>query len=580
MIVLGFDTETKGLNWFDPAQQAFLLTWADDTGSFVTSVNDQDGLDMFRAAVARADILVAHNLAFDVHQVRETLGIDLLLSGKILHDTDVLARVALPERAWAGGDDGGYKLKNLAKTYLRADADHAEQVIEDLAKSIGVRLKGENATVGAYYEVWRAYPREMEEYALLDAEYARDLYPILLGKLSDNQRKCWEMEQQVTPIIIESERAGVRVDPTVVAQLRAEYEPLEAEARATVERELEDVNLASPVQLRDALLELGVPLYRRTASGELSTNKFALKEFEDQFPVLKALGEWRRCDRMLNTYIGPMTGRSVVHTSFWQIGAKTGRMACSRPNMQNLPARGEAGDTKLREVFIPRPGHSFLVNDFDSIEVRVLAYYLNSEEYIRLIEEGHDPHAWMASEIHGGVADDYLKGTPGEGTRSTAKETTFSIIYGAGAKLVSDKLRISKDEARELILKIKRALPRYFDLKKRIDRKIKSTGFVTTIGGRKACVAKDKSYVGINAVIQGSAADIFKEAVIAVARVCERYDARIVLYVHDEIVVECPTPHAEACNAEIQQAMETARTLRPALKVTGAICHNNYAEGK
>jgi DNA polymerase-1 len=520
---------------------------------------------------------VAHNLSFDVHQVREAIGFDMLDEAGRLADTDILARVALPERAWMAGDEGGYKLKNLATTYLRADAKDAEARIEELAKSIG--LKTLKAT-GSYYEVWRAYPEAMEAYALLDAEYARDLYPLLQTKLNEKMAQCWRLEREVAPTIIRSEQRGVRVDPVVVKQLREEYEPLEAAAAEVVAQDLPDVNLASPVQLRDALVEMGVPLYRKTQTGELSTAAFALAEFEDQFPVLKALGEWRQANKMLGTYIGPMSGREIVHTSFWQIGAKTGRMSCSRPNMQNLPARAEAGDTKLREVFIPREGYCFLVCDFDSIEVRGLAHYLNSPEYTQLIEEGLDPHAWMAAQVYGGVPEDYAKDGPNAHIRTECKNVLFAIVYGAGANRVSDMLRISKDEARDLIGRIKRALPRYFDLKARVDRKIRGTGYVTTIGGRKACVARDKSYVGVNALIQGSAADLFKGAILAVDHVLPNYDAHMVLYVHDEIVVECPTHNAEACLADVIAAMETSYDLKPSLKVTGSIAYKNYAEAK
>lgn len=597
MRVLGFDTETCGLDWWNPEQQGFLLSWADEDGSHVCRIGrasrgeetDVEGPRQFLQAVDRADVVVAHNLPFDIHQVRETMGVDLLDRARC-EDTDVLGRVALPERAWAGGDYGGYKLKDLAKTYLRKDADDAEEAIIELGKSIGVRLKGENATPAGYYEVWRAYPREMEAYALLDAEYARDLYPLFLAKLNSKTSACWQLERKVSPVLIRAEMRGVRVDPKIVMHLRGQYEPIEAAARAKVAEELPDVNLASPVQLREALVAMGVPLYRKTDAGELSTNKFALQEFEDSFPVLKALGEWRNADRMLNTYVGPMTGREVVNTRFWQCGARTGRMSCSTPNMQNLPARSESkdSDTKLREVFVPREGHAFVVCDFDSIEVRLLAHYLNSPEYTQLIEDGLDPHAWMASRIPHetwGWAEPqpyeyFLKGAPGEEQRTIAKNVLFAIVYGAGANRVSDMLQISKTEARKLIKSIKMALPRYFFLKDRVDKKIRATGFVNTLLGRKACVNKEKSYVGVNALIQGSAADVFKQAVVDVAVAIAQYDAHLVLFVHDELVAEAPVEHAGTVLRIMTERMEAAYALAPSLRVTGSICLNNYAEGK
>lgn len=582
MSVLGFDTETKGLDWFRPEQGAFLLSWASEAQP-ADAETPECGLHDFTYAVHRADTLVAHNLPFDVHQVREATGIDLLRSGKRLVDTAILSRIVLPERLNAGA---GYKLKDLATTYLDPAAKEAEEAIEALAKSIKVTLKSD----GGYYEVWRAYPHEMEHYARKDAEYTRDLLPILEAKLTPRLKQCWDLEQAVQPVLIGAEQRGVRVDPVVVDQLRREYEPLAERYGLEVHGVLgEDLNLNSPDQLRAALLEHGVPLHRLTdhpTSPQLSTAAFVLQEFEDQFPVLKALSAWRAADKMLGTYIGPMTGREIVHTSFWQVGARTGRMSCSRPNMQNLPSRDEPGDTKLREVFIPRDGMAFVVCDYESIELKLLAHYLNDQAFQQSIEDGFPVFQWLASELWGGNPEDYAKGTPGESRRSQAKNVVYAITYGAGYNRVKDMLNVPYEEAKRIVQIVKRKLPGYKALANtwpplgRVPSKIKAEGFVTTLMGRKQVVPQAKAYVGLNALIQGSAADIFKQGVVNAALATQDCGAEPVLFVHDEVVMECPIEWADEVLRLTNQAMCDAWQLFPRLEVSGAVCLHNYSQGK
>jgi DNA polymerase-1 len=608
---VAFDTETRGLDWWD-GQTAFLVSWADDKGSYVEEI--EGGAPRFRAAVDKADTLVAHNLSFDVHQVRESLGLDLLQTGKRLIDTDLLARVAVPERRFAqkDADDedsgrSGYKLKDLAKTYLNANAKDAEDKISELAKAAGSKLK----QAGGYYDVWRAYPKEMEDYALLDAEYARDLKPIFERKLTDNMRTAWGLEQRVTPSLIRAEQRGVATDQEVIERLHSEYAPMAEEAGARVTAALGEEALSGADAMREALLSHGVPLYQTTKTGLLMTNKFALQEFADDFPVIADLFEWRAAEKFLSTYIKPMQGREVVHPSFWQMGAWTSRMSCSNPNMQNIPVRSERGDTPVRACFVPRPGYCFVVCDYDSIELRLLAYYLNRPEFKQLIEDGHDAFAWLAAELDGGVMEDYVKGSPGEKRRSDYKNVTYAICYGAGGKRITDMLNLDPgpwyDEdhpaivaarargrawpkpgyqyaaGREVANKVKKTLPGYADLagyKGRVRKKIDACGFVTTLYGHKQVISKDKAYIGLNALIQGSAAGIFKDGILATEAAVEHLDAHPVLFVHDEIVLECPIVNAEECLSLTIPAMENAYDLSPRLKVSGSIAYNNYSEGK
>lgn len=626
MPTIAVDTETRGLDWFEEDERAFLTTWSDVSGDHLAHQDDPVAMTRFKEALHRADTVVMHNAPFDVHQLRASSGIDLLAMGKKLVDTGLLARVALPERR-SKQDDAedyesyrvGFDLDGLSRTFL--GEAHQKIDLAELAKERGVKLK----TKGGYYDMWQAAPAELEEYAMRDTRATYELLPALARKLTPKLRPTWELERDLMPHLIRAEARGVAVDQGKVAPLKERYTRQRDEAYAAAVAVLGTDAIADPHDpeakdnheaLAEALLAHGVPLHRMTSSGDqLATNKFALQEFERDFPVIANLFAYRQASKFLATYIGPMDGREVVHPSFWQIGAWTGRMSCSRPNMQNIPVRGE-GSSELRAMFVPRPGHVFVVSDYDQIELRLLAHYLNDAGFKEKIERGDDVFAELAAYLaptlqyldeFGDDPANYRKGAPGAEKRVAAKNTTYAISYGAGGGRISDMLGLptgpplgpnawtvkkgyqkegdpSHAAARKVIAEVKSWLPGYDALTNRkygrIPNKIRREGFVSTINGRKQIVNKDKEYVGLNALIQGSAADIFKQGIINVAEATAHLGALPVLFVHDEIVSECPVEHAEECLRLQDAAMMAAWDLTPALSVSGCIAVNNYSEGK
>jgi DNA polymerase-1 len=576
---IAFDTETRGLSWWDPNEQAFLASWADARGEYCAPLHTKRGREQFINRMEKAKTVVAHNTAFDTHQTRETVGFDLMANGHKVHDTDLLSRVLHPEGAGKGAK-GGHKLKDLATVYLRADAKDAEDAIAQMAKDIGLRTLKQT---GAYYDVWRAYPEVMEHYARLDARYTYDLFERFQAELvgNDNARRIYRLEMAVAPILINAERLGVGVDQGAVAPLWKQWSTTEQELHSYLDEALGSDAITgegSQDALLEALLKQGIPLHRRTQqTGKLQTNQFALQEFANDYPVVSKLLDWRTAKRFLTTYLEPMRDVDTVHTSFMQCGAWTGRMSSRRPNMQNIPKR--AGK-EVRSMFVPREGHSFVVCDYDGIEARLLAYYLGDPTLRAMIEEGHDMHAWMASNIYGGLPEQYHKGTPGEAQRAVAKNTLFAIVYGAGAPRVSDMNQISKDQAKSLISTIKSSLPGFYRLQKRIRNKVENVGYVNTMMGRKNPVSRDKSYVGLNAIIQGSAADIMKQGCVNTHASVKGLGANIVLVVHDEVVIEVPTDAATECLRLTEEAMIAAAPegMSPSLAVSGSVVHTNYSD--
>lgn len=590
MNIISFDTETRGLDWWDPDHRAFLIAYADADGEYIAREGDTPALERFFDLARNADILIAHNLPFDVHMIRETWGVDLLSVRAELWDTEIMARVVLPRGQQ--GSPAAYRLKALGRMLLSDDAGDEEEAIAAMAKAIGLRTLRQT---GAYHEVWRAYPDAMENYARQDVRLTYDLWDLMSDRLvsAPHLRRVMRLECAVAPILIRAEQRGIAVDRDRVRELLRQEQAKAEAARA----ELEAAGIpaggeGSEAELVEALQRHGVPLYRTTRTGQLSTDRFALAEFRDQYPVIETLLRYRASEKLISTYLGPMQDREVIHTSFQSIGAWSGRMSSRRPNMQNVP-RGE-----LRSVLVPRPGYAFVVADFDAIEMRLLAYYVGSHEYRRLVAES-DPHAWMASKIHGGSPADYAKGGPNDDRRSAAKNSLFAICYGAGAPRITDMNGLDKggrytagdwavrngykrvgdwryEPARRLIASIKDSIPGFQRLQDRIRQKIEREGHVRTLWGRVQPVNPDKAYVGLNALIQGSAADIMKQALINAADVLQDFDAHVLLVVHDEIVVEVKEDQAERARDVLVRAMTDAYDLDPPLEVTSSITTAHY----
>jgi DNA polymerase-1 len=620
-----FDTETGGLQWYEPAQHAFLTTWSDQRGNdHLAHQGDARAMAAFQSDMRRCDVLEAHNLPFDVHQIRESPnGFDILKLGKRLVDTAVHSKVVWPDRYHLGKN---YKLKGLAEDHVDPNAKDSEDAMKELARRGGFALREK----GGYLRAWHEDSEIVETYAKMDTRLTRGLADAIEAATTEKLRPTIELETQVQPHLIRAEARGVRVDQEKVQALLPSWLEKRDRNYDAVVKVLGPDALGDPDDpedkddadvMRAKLQAAGVPLYRTTDSGLLTTAAWALKEFEDDFPWLKSLSEYRTARKFLQTYMKPLIGRDTVHPSIWQLGAWTGRMSMSNPNMQNIPVRGE-GSSELREMFIPREDHVFVVSDFDQIELRLLAYYLDDAEFQAKVASGWDAFAELAATIAAMRPDlvpfgtdpaNYRKGTPGAQWRGYFKNVTYAITYGAGGGKIHNMIPgldpgeplgpdawtvqrgyakvgdPSYAPAREIINLVKSWLPGYGNLMDRPSRyrpagrvvdKVMRDGYVSTINGRRQAVNPDKSYVGLNALIQGSAADIFKIAVCLVAERTAHLGSMPVLFVHDEIGSECPREVADEVLKIQDQAMMDAWDLNPPLSCSGTIAVNNYAEAK
>jgi DNA polymerase-1 len=600
--MIAFDTETRNLRSWEGS--AFLATWADADHEHAETL-ESAMVSPFRIALGDNETLIAHNAKFDAAQLRTTIGYDVFEHGHTLHDTALMSRIVY------GRQLPNHRLETLSEKFL---PDGGKAKTKASITEIYQSLTGRSSMAhdDAYYDVWSANPEALEDYAMADVRDTYDLFHVMWPLLEEDPKlmQVYKLELALQRVIYDAEKRGVRIDPAAVDRLQTQHAKAELHAAAELEMEL-DVEPAllegegSTERLRDALLAAGTPLTELTDEGHLAVNRKALAAHA-QRPEVKALFDWRRARKFQQTYLEPLVGREVVHPDYMQAEAWTGRMSCRRPNLTNLPKRNDEGATndRIRSVFVPREGHSFVVCDFDSVEPRILAFYLGDEGYRKVVAEGRT-YELACQAAWGGVPEDYAKGGPKEELRNVGKMIYLAIAYGAGGRAVRDQINAmappeyhvdldwSKDpdnpydtppQAQALKKRIVASIPGFDALASsnrrnpgRIMKQLQDQGYVRTIYGRKQFVPKDRMYVGLNALIQGSAADVFKLAAVEVAKVTADLGAQQLLFVHDELVLEVPSEHAEECLRRTQNAMRGAIELDPPLEVDGSITEVSYA---
>jgi DNA polymerase-1 len=396
------------------------------------------------------------------------------------------------------------------------------------------------------------------------------LEPILAGKLREAEldRLLVDLEVPLAEVLAEMERTGIRVDTARLGELGAAYggriASLEAEIYALAGHEF---NIASPKQLQQVLFtEQKLPPLRRTKSGP-STDASVLEELAAQHPLPAKIIEYRQYAKLKNTYVdalpvlvNPHTGR--VHATFQQAVAATGRLSSTDPNLQNIPIRTREG-REIRSAFLPGPpGWRLLSADYSQIELRVLAHFSHDEALCAAFARGDDIHTQVASQVFGVALADVTSEM-----RRRAKAVNFGVLYGQSAFGLAKSLNIEQDEAAAFIAA-------YFDRYPGVDKFLieilegcRTNGYVKTILGRKRSIRGVRSDAGrqrnlpertaINTVIQGSAADLIKLAMLAVRQQLRAgtMSARLLLQIHDELLFEAPEKELESLAGLVRAAM-------------------------
>lgn len=433
---------------------------------------------------------------------------------------------------------------------------------------------------------------KVAEYACEDADVTWRLYEALRKELAEtgNDALFYELELPLADVLANMEERGIRIDVALLEELGRELESDIARCQADFTRLAgEEVNMNSPKALGELLFEklriqdaAGVKKVKRTQTG-YSTDYETLSESYGEVESVRALLEFREVSKLKSTYVDALpryvnarTGR--VHCSFSQVAAATGRLASSEPNLQNIPIRTERG-RKLRGAFVAREADrhgewTLLAADYSQVELRILAHLADDERMREAFARGADIHASTASVIFD-VAEPLVT----RDMRSRAKAVNFGLLYGMGPQRLARETGLTVLEAKRFIERYFNSFPRVRGWRERTIAQAHADGFVTTILGRRRAIADINSEeprlrafaenAALNTPVQGSAADIIKKAMIELeARLAASSLAgRMLLQVHDELVLELPLAELEATREVVRDCMENAVRLSVPLRV-------------
>ncbi|SFK58692.1 DNA polymerase I [Proteiniphilum acetatigenes] len=564
-----FDTETTGM---DPLLSDLVgLSFAFKEGEAYYVPISADREEAYRQTAIfkpffenEAIDKIGQNLKYDILSLRNY---DIHVKGK-LFDTMIAHYLLNPEIR--------HGMDYMAETYLKYRTIHIEELI-------GPRGKNQKS-------MRDVDPKIVVDYAAEDADITLKLKNILEREIHDNklEKLFYDIECPLIYVLADMEWTGVRLDLKALEELSTQYT---AELQR-IEKEITDMagiefNVNSPKQIGEILFDrlMIVDKPKKTKTGQYKTSEEELEKIRSKHPIIEKILEQRGLKKLLGTYIdafplliNPRTGK--IHTSFNQTVAATGRLSSTNPNLQNIPIRDERGK-EMRKVFIPDQGCLFVSSDYSQIELRIMAHLSGDKNMTEAFSKGQDIHAATAARIY----KIPLEEVTGD-MRRKAKTANFGIIYGITPFGLSERLTISRTEAKELIDGYFATFPQ---VKQYMDESIshaREKGFVETILGRKRYLADINSrnaivrgYAernAINAPIQGSAADIIKMAMIRIFTRLqkEKLQSKMILQVHDELNFNVFPEELEKVKAIVTEEMENACQLSIPLKTDIGVGEN------
>ncbi len=507
------------------------------------------------------------------------------LGHQLKYDAHVLAnhRIALD----------GPRFDVMLESYVLNSVATRHDMDSTAAKYLGVRpvqyaeVAGKGAKQIAFTEV---DVERAAAYSAQDADVTLQLHAAVWPQLEAQPRlrEVYEkIEQPLAPVLFRMERCGVLVDrellETQSAELTARMRELQSQAHAAAGVEF---NVDSPKQLQEILFgKLGIPVTRKTPTGQPSTAEDVLEELAATYPLPKLILEYRGVAKLKSTYtdklplqIDPETGR--IHTTYHQAVAATGRLSSADPNLQNIPIRTLEG-RRIRQAFVAAPGYSLIAADYSQIELRIMAHLSADQSLLRAFAEDRDVHQATAADVFG-----VALGEVSADQRRSAKAINFGLMYGMSAFGLARQLGISRGEAQkymDLYFERYPGVRRYMDETRRLARE---HGFVETVFGRRLYLPEIRSsnaalrqYAersAINAPMQGTAADIIKRAMIEVDAWLQNSNvpARLIMQVHDELVLEVRDSATQELVGQLLTHMSRAAQLAVPLKVDVGVGRN------
>lgn len=566
--LVSIDTETTSPDYMHAELVGISLSVKPREGAYIPLAHDYPGApqQLSRDAVLAAlkpfledpsRKKVGHDLKYDAH-VFARYGIELRgIAFDSMLESYVLNSVAIR-----------HDLGTAARHYLGIDTI----LFEDVAGRGAKQLPFNQVDVGV-----------ASAYAAEDADVTLRLHEHLWGELSKTAslKKLYiEIEQPLAPVLFAVEKAGVLIDRDMLKLHSKEL----TQEMARLERQAHELaggpfNLGSPKQLQEILFEVqGLPVIRKTPSGQPSTAEDVLQELAGEFELPRLILDYRGVSKLKSTYtdklpqqISPRTGR--VHTRYNQAVAATGRLSSADPNLQNIPIRRHEG-RRIRQAFVAPPGAVLVAADYSQIELRIMAHLSGDEGLLAAFAEELDIHRATAAEVFGLSLDAVT-----HDQRRAAKAINFGLMYGMSAFGLGRQLGIGRGEAQEYVDLYFERYPGVRRYMENTRAQARTAGYVETLFGRRLYLPEinDRSpqrrqYAersAINAPMQGTAADIIKRAMISVHEWIEKSGApcRMIMQVHDELVFETAEEHAAAVQEEIVTRMAAAAALSVPLKV-------------
>ena len=535
----------------------------EDEGSIgAVILPDRVGADAYRHCL---EVLFSDKVTKVTHQVKE-LAEDLLAEGLPIEgfrfDTALGAYLLAPT-------DGSYAMEKLSVKWLGFElppaqtflAEDAFPPLEEPTEAMTAMLR-HTAAIGALYEKMRP---ELEAQGLTE----------LLNTV----------ELPLCPVLAEMEQSGFRIDREALTQFGEMLaKGIDGCRDSIYDLAGEEFNINSTKQLGEILFDkLGLPAYKKTKRG-YSTNAEVLEKLRWQHPIVEQILEYRQLAKLKSTYVDGLTkvigSDSRIHTSFQNTVTATGRLSSTEPNLQNIPVRTPLG-AEMRKMFIAGPGNVLVDADYSQIELRLLAHIAQDQVMLEGFRMGADIHTMTAAQVFG-VPEELVT----KQMRSSAKAVNFGIIYGISEFSLAKDIGVSRAEAKDYMERYFATYAGVREYQKRIVEQAKADGYVTTLMGRRRDIPELKDSnrmkrmfgerVALNMPIQGTAADIIKLAMIRVqARLkADGLQGRLVLQVHDELIVECPEAEGETVAKLLKEEMEQVVSLDVKLEAEAHVGHS------
>lgn len=556
---MAMDTETTSTDPIDAELVGLSFAVAEGEAYYVPipeqRAEAQAIVDEFRPVYENTRILkVGQNLKYD-YSVLHGYGVEV---APPMWDTMIAHYLLQPE--------GHHGMDYMAEAYLRYRTIHIDSLI-------GPKERGK------VQRTMREVPVEdVCPYAAEDADITLRLKHVFEPMLeADGAKRLFEeIEMPLMPVLADMELTGVCIDTEALRQASEEF----TTQLIATEKEIHELagmefNVNSPKQVGEVLFERLklLPNAKKTKTGAYSTNEEILQRIRTKHPIVEKILEYRGKQKLISTYlealpklINSRTGH--IHTSFNQTITATGRLSSSSPNLQNIPVRTADGK-EIRKAFVPEPGQQFFSADYSQIELRIMAHLSGDEGLIEDFRLGHDIHAATAAKIFHKTIDEVSREE-----RSRAKTANFGIIYGITAFGLTERLGISRTEAKQLIDNYFKTYPRVYAYMQESIARARENGYTETILGRR-CYLRDINSANatvrgfaernaINAPIQGSAADIIK---VAMVRIHQRFReegirSKMILQVHDELNFSVLPEERERVQQIVIAEMESAVELR------------------